>query len=683
MSLGSTPLRNIWLLTLLIILGVVAIAFASLRIIVNRTALAFNRQQLFLAREAAKSIEGLTENLKTALQTAADLLTISPSEKVCEILFANQRGFMQALFVVASNGQVLCSHPAEAAALLKNVPALPEGIARAIANGNSVVMTDFAGFSFGNRTNLSFVLGVPVAGQSRWLCCIPDFNLIKEKFVYPVRTGDTGYAWMIDGRGVLLAHPNKLMEGRKAIDILKELWPENSAFNLDTIINKEMIKGDEGTGEYTGWHFGEKSLTKKLIAFCPIRAEGRIWSICISAPYTEAMTALLDSVLGPLIFLVCFIAVILAGAVMLTIQERRRQFVNQALRWSQEVFDGITDGITIIDQAYRVLMVNKAVCLWQNKPAEYFVGKPCYAVFQQLEGQCPGCPAQETFATGQPAFRERVSTTLAGKKYYFHLTTFPLKDKAGTTIRVAEYVKDVTREMELRAELIQHERTSMIVKMSSQVAHEIRNPLGTLTLNIDLLEDEIDNYAGSDVTEARNLLKTIKFEIDALHRVLDDYLECKRFPTIKPAQHYINAILREMFSLLEAELRQKRIICTASFESNLPAIEVDEDQLRRAFMNLILNATEAMESGGTLQVTTRSAEAWIEIVFEDSGVGLTPEQIEKIFTPFYTTKSGGTGLGLSITQHIVSEHSGEIVCQSTPGQGTRFIIRLPRNRQQA
>jgi signal transduction histidine kinase len=391
------------------------------------------------------------------------------------------------------------------------------------------------------------------------------------------------------------------------------------------------------------------------------------------------MTPLLDSVLGPLIFLACFIAVILAGACLLVMQERRRQQVTQVLRWSQEVFDGITDGITIIDRDYRVLMVNKAVCLWQNKPTEFFVGKPCYEVFQQLHEVCTGCPAKETFTTGQPTFRERVSTTLGGRKYYFHLTTFPLKDQFGTTVRVAEYVKDVSREMELRSELIQYERKSMIVKMSAQVAHEIRNPLGTLTLNVDLLEDEIDNYTGSDVTEARSLLKTIKSEVEALHRVLDDYLECGRFPTIRPERHYINAILREMFGMLEAELRQKRIVCTTSFESHLPAVDVDQDQIRRAFMNLILNATEAMDSGGTLQVTTRSTEEWVEIIFEDSGVGMTQDQIEKIFTPFYSTKSGGTGLGLSITQHIITEHKGAIVCDSTVGQGARFTIRLPRS----
>jgi len=145
------------------------------------------------------------------------------------------------------------------------------------------------------------------------------------------------------------------------------------------------------------------------------------------------------------------------------------------------------------------------VCNWQENTEQYFKGKYCYEVFQQQESHCNGCPAQEVFRTGKPAFRQRVSTTLGGKKYYFHLSALPLKDETGKTIRVAECVRDVTNEMELRTELIQNEQKSMIVKMSAQVAHEIRNPLGTLTLNIDLLEDEIRSYSDTDTTEAKKL----------------------------------------------------------------------------------------------------------------------------------------------------------------------------------
>ena len=131
------------------------------------------------------------------------------------------------------------------------------------------------------------------------------------------------------------------------------------------------------------------------------------------------------------------------------------------------------------------------------------LGKPCHEVFLQRDELCLGCPAKETFATGQPAFRERVSITLGGKKYYFHLYTFPLKDSSGKTVRVVEYVKDVTKERLLQSENIQNERLAIIGKMSAQVAHEIRNPLSALTLNVDLLEDEIQGYKNVDIKESQ------------------------------------------------------------------------------------------------------------------------------------------------------------------------------------
>jgi PAS domain S-box-containing protein len=408
--------------------------------------------------------------------------------------------------------------------------------------------------------------------------------------------------------------------------------------------------------------------------------KGILWSIGVSSPYREALAPLRESIIGPLVFLLCFIGVMIAGAWLISVQERRKHIVNQELAWSNEVFDGINDGISIIDRDYRVLMVNQAVAEWHGKPKSFFKGMPCHKVFQQQESACEGCPARETFSTGQLAFRERVSTTLSGKKYCFQLTAFPLKDYDGNTIRVAECVKDISREMALQSELLQHERKSMIVKMSSQVAHEIRNPLGSLTLNIDLLEEELSGFSGVDASEARHLIGTVKTELESLHRVLKEYLECTRFPAIQPASQDVNSIIEDLFNLLEEELRRKKILFKTALEYNLPPANIDKDQIRRAFLNVILNAVEAMPAGGTIEVATRLHEAWIEIVFADTGIGISDEVIEKVFTPFFTTKSGGTGLGLSITQHIVTEHKGEVLCQSTPGQGARFIIRIPRYR---
>ena len=669
------PVLKIVIPTVLIIAGIVIIALYSYRIIEKNTAEAFNEQQLFLVKETAKSIEELLLHIESGLHNAGDFIAYYPQEKTLETIFYNKRGLIQALISVSKDGDIVYAYPGDVAGLLARGPGLKDIIAKAVQQGRSTRLTDLFAFDDG----ISFLLAVPASKTAQWVCCIADFNELKEKFIYPIRSGKTGYAWMIDKKGVLLAHPNKDMEGRKAIDVLKELWPEYSSLNLEALINKDMIGGEEGKGEYTGWHIGERQLTKKLVAYRPITFGNKLWSIGLSAPYIEAMAPVMESLNGPILFALCFIIIIVAGACLIIVQENRKRLVNQELTWSHEVFDSITDGLSIIDRDYRVLQVNSAVCAWQGKPPQFFKGRPCYEVFQQQQDKCVGCPAREAFATGQSVLRERVSTTLGGKKYYFHLTAYPLKDENGNTVKVAELVKDVTEEMALRAQLLQHERKSVIVKMSSQIAHEIRNPLGSLTLNIDLLEDEIDGFTGVNAEETKSLIGKIKSEIEGLHRVLLEYLECTRFPTIKTSKQDVSAVIEDLFMLLEEELRRKKIVFKTSFEYNLPLAYADHDQIHRAFLNILRNAIEAMQGGGTIEVTAQSVDSWIEISLADSGPGIPSENNEKIFTPFFTTKSGGTGLGLAITQHIIQEHKGEIICENRGAEaGVCFRIRLPK-----
>lgn len=670
----------VWIATAVLIAGILILAAISRTVVVKNTSDAFNRQQLFLVRESARGVLELLRNIEATLKTSADLLQDYPPPKVLDAMLDNQQGLIRSFHMITPEGKILSSFPQDASGQLKNAPDL----AAAIRNrSENFFITDIYPLDPEAPNRFSFIMGLPLKNSSSWLCCVPDFKAFKERAISPVRSGVTGYAWMINRQGILLAHPNENMEGRKAIDILKELWPEHASFNLETIINNNLIKDEEGSGEYTGWHMHEKKLTKKLVAYSPVNFKNLKWSICVSAPYFEVMAPLMKSLAGPIIFLFCFIAVILAGAILQVIQEKKKRLVNQELSWSNEAFDNISDGISIIDRNYRVLKVNRAVCEWQGNDEQFFKEKPCYQVFQQQESLCNGCPAKEVFETGKPAFRQRVSTTLGGKKYYFHLSAFPLKDETGKTVRVAECVRDVTREMELRSELIQGEQKSMIVKMSAQVAHEIRNPLGTLTLNIDLLEDEIDAYANTDTTEAKKRINIVKTETETLHKVLNEYLECTRFPTIKPEKHFINAILREMFTAMEEDFHQKQIESKLSLEYNLPPANVDQDQLKRAFLNIILNALESMGPGGVIEVGTAEKNGWIEITFTDNGPGIPAEHKEKIFTPFYTTKSNGTGLGLSITQHIVTEHKGEILFQNIPEKGAGFTIRIPAMQEEA
>ncbi len=678
------PMLKIWLATVIVIAGILAIGFNSYRIMEVNAAKAFNEQQLFLVREAARSIRASIGNIESTLQFSADIIGHNPrdavlAENVLRSVFFNTAGQLLSIFIADPQGTILVQypHPDSHVAQGLNLPSLlgsrrsPDRILSGIVNvGGS------------EQAMFSFIIAVPVKNElnavEQWLCCIPNFNLMKQQFIYPVRSGKTGYAWMVDNRGMLIAHPNKNLEGKEAIAASKSGVPEFSSVSLEDIVQHQMMQGKEGTGEYiSGWHAGEKGLTKKLIAYTPINLGSIGWSIGVSTPYHEILEQMADSTRRLALFVGCFIGTIIIGAVWLLWQEKKNQEVNQYLQWSQEVFNGITDGISIVDQHYRVLMVNDAICRWQNKPLAFFLGKPCHDVFLKREELCLGCPAKETFATGQPAFRERVSITLGGKKYYFHLYTFPLKDETGKTVRVVEYVKDVTRERILQSEIIQNERLAIIGKMSAQVAHEIRNPLSALTLNIDLLEDEIKGYTGTNTTEAQELVLAIKHELKGLHNVLDDYLQFTRLPKIKLDKGNINVTVEEILAFMEEEFRVHNIAVRKSFEPELPPINIDYDQLRRAFINLIRNAVEAMPDGGTLDIATRINENWVEITFMDSGEGISEQNLEQIFTPFFSTKAGGTGLGLSITKHIIGEHGGEISCESRRHEGTRFVVRLP------
>lgn len=681
------PMFKIWIATIIIIAGILAIGFNSYRIMELNAANAFNEQQLFLVREAARGIRELIGNIEGTLRISADILSSAEehgrsAEKIFSSVLANNQGQILCLFVVNQDGTIVYNYPPQSFPFSADKLGLKSMLAGSAANRVPFI-SNITTIDNKPHAILSFIIGVPMTDsdqqQAAWICCIADFNSIKNKFIYPIRSGKTGYAWMVDNRGILIAHPNKSMEGIGAIEASKRGLPEFSSRRLEEIVNQKMVKGQEGTGEYvSGWHAQAKGLTKKLIAYTPISLQGIGWTIGVSTPYNEVLDQLSESTKRLALFLGSFIGTIFIGALWLLWQEKKNQQTNQNLQWSQEVFNGITDGITIVDHYYRVLMVNEAVCRWQNKPLDSLLGKPCHEVFLQRDELCLGCPAKETFATGQPAFRERVSITLGGKKYYFHLYTFPLKDGSGKTVRVVEYVKDVTRERLLQSESIQNERLAIIGKMSAQVAHEIRNPLSALTLNVDLLEDEIQGYKNIDIKESGELIATIKYELHSLHNIIDEYLQFTRLPKIKPVKGDINKLLEEILYFLDEELRKNSILLKTSLQPNIPFAKLDYEQLRRAFINIIRNAVEAMKGGGTLDITTRINDKWVEIKFMDNGTGILDENLEQIFTPFFSTKAGGTGLGLSITKHIITEHKGEIYCESRSGEGAHFTITIPR-----
>jgi two-component system, NtrC family, sensor kinase len=230
------------------------------------------------------------------------------------------------------------------------------------------------------------------------------------------------------------------------------------------------------------------------------------------------------------------------------------------------------------------------------------------------------------------------------------------------------------------AELLASERLAAIGKMAAQVTHEVRNPLSSLALNAELLEEELGERGG----EASALLTAIKLEVERLTQLTEKYLSLARRARPDLQEEDLGLVVRDAVSSSAAELAQHAIRTELSIEPDLPAVALDETQIRQVMLNLIRNAREAMAGGGggELCVEVRGLRPpeppeLLEISVKDSGGGMDDETREHLFEPFFTTKRHGNGLGLAITQEIVEAHGGKIRCERREPRGTRFVIELP------
>jgi two-component system NtrC family sensor kinase len=237
----------------------------------------------------------------------------------------------------------------------------------------------------------------------------------------------------------------------------------------------------------------------------------------------------------------------------------------------------------------------------------------------------------------------------------------------------------VAREESLRetqARLLQSERLAAIGRMAAHVSHEVRNPLSSIGLNVELLEEELRDAN----RETRDLLAAVHREIDRLGALTEEYLRVARLPNPHLLNEYLADVVRGAVQLLRPELQAAHVEVELDLADDLPMVAMDEAQMRQVLINLLKNAREAMPDGGRVRIVARARLAGVELKLCDDGVGMDAAQQERIFDLFYTTKQRGSGLGLPLTQQIVVAHGGHIGCESSPGQGTTFTLYFPAAR---
>ncbi len=223
-------------------------------------------------------------------------------------------------------------------------------------------------------------------------------------------------------------------------------------------------------------------------------------------------------------------------------------------------------------------------------------------------------------------------------------------------------------------------RLAMVGTIAAQVAHEVRNPLGSITLNLDLITKEIEKLgaAGSyPAQEGRALVDEIREEVQRIRRVIDDYLQFARLPKLQRKPLKVNEFLGQKLAFMGTRFELTHVNLRTEFDARVDVINADPEQLWQALLNLVRNSLEAMQSGGTLAVSTQKSGNQVLLRVTDNGRGMNEQQLAQIFLPFFTTKPRGTGLGLPLTQQILHEHGAQIECVSAIGRGTTFTIHFP------
>lgn len=226
---------------------------------------------------------------------------------------------------------------------------------------------------------------------------------------------------------------------------------------------------------------------------------------------------------------------------------------------------------------------------------------------------------------------------------------------------------------EAQEELIQANKFKVLGELASGMAHEIRNPLGSIQGSLEILKE--DYKEGDKKAEFLNILFK---EIKRLNRVVTDFLSYAR-PT-QPAlvDCDLNQLISESLSIIKPEADKKQVALRTQFHSQFPQIQADPSQLKQAFLNLLLNSLQALEKPGEISITSETSNGWINVEIKDTGPGISTENLPKVFTPFFTTKKEGVGLGLGIVERIVQNHKGKISVESLSGHGTVFTIKLPQ-----
>lgn len=365
---------------------------------------------------------------------------------------------------------------------------------------------------------------------------------------------------------------------------------------------------------------------------------------------------------------------------------------NYFLRLAQEkgfletVFNSIQEGIIVTDSKGRITYLNDAACQLFGLEAEDSLGKRLDERVRGLDWNAlsrEGAVSRDMeifYPTNR--FINFYSVPLVIERQDFvagDAVPSPGSATAATGERVGHAIilRDITESRRTEQQTIESERLNALTLLAAGVAHEIGNPLNSLNIHLQLIEREARKLDGAKGAELQESVEVARAEINRLDSIISQFLRAIRptRPQLRPEN--INTIVEEAVRFFALEIKDRDIVVEQELRSDLPLLELDRDQIKQAFYNVIKNSFEAMKSRGILRIRTDLDESHVIVRFTDTGGGISAENLSRVFEPYFTTKTSGTGLGLLIVRRIVREHGGELSIESSEGKGLTLTIRLP------
>ncbi len=679
----------------------------------------FNKQQLILARQTSHQIATALDDIRLEVEELCRFVGEMPESSWGSELSAAHRRLQSKGVLTAcihtAEGQLLC-HPSQDPLCPLRDPGRAEEIDAS------------AGVQLGRLCQRSDRGGRPGAIVGEVLCATPygdgkratlrvavDVTRLVEGKACDVRSGRTGYAWVLSSEGTFLYHPEEAFIGEDAFTVREQREPDLSFDRINSLMKNRMLEGQEGTSIYvSGWHRGHSGEIDKLIAFTPIRSEalppGRTWSVAVVAPTSEVAATL-----GPMYTRhymaggAIVVGVVLFGLLLGTYQYRASEALKQQVRLTKasleetermtsRIVEQATDLIYIFDLEMRVVMVNphavavfRHLILTQSEggvlPDDVDLGDVRVWLGHRLDDLMGPHDAgfmrrkiDQVLASGESIAYEH-TIPIEGRPARLSTKLVPIRDETDRVRYLLGISRDITEQAEMDRRMYNTEKLASIGTLAAGVAHEINNPLAIILGFTDLLLERFE--PGSAEYDD---LKTIETNANNAKQIVENMLTFARVTEGMEDTVDVHESVQAVLRILSKVLGKRDVEVVSDLPAPLPKVRGDRREFQQVIFNLINNAMAAMEGGGTLTLSARASDGWVHLDVTDTGEGI-PERIQpNIFDPFFTTKKvgEGTGLGLSLCYGIVSKYGGTMTFSTVAAEdhpdsasGTTFTVSMP------